>query len=309
MKVSVIMPVYNREDYVEEAIRSILNQTFEDFELIVIDDYSTDRTTSVVESIIDSRIRLIKAPFKSNIPILRNAGIAMAQGKYIAFMDSDDISSLDRLEKQVQFLETHPEYGVIGGQNHMFGKRDYISEFPLTNEEITGAMPLRCVLSIGNSMIRKTVFDCGIKLHSEFFVCEDYALWGDLLGKTKMANLSEVILHVRYGDQQTTGKSWKDPLQLALRKSILKEVFRASLANLNISFSEAELELYTYGAADTVRFSHITNEICKEFENLLKSMETRLEMVHPELVGGFHLEADRKMEFLRKLSIKQGQCH
>ena len=115
LKVSVIMAVYNTQQHVGEAIESILNQTYTDFELIVVNDGSQDNSLSVIQSYTDSRIRLISRENKG-VAISRNEAIKVAQGTYTAIMDSDDISTLDRLEKQVQFLQNNPDVIAVGGQ-------------------------------------------------------------------------------------------------------------------------------------------------------------------------------------------------
>ena len=101
--VSVVMPAYNVELYVEEAVRSILNQTFRDFEFIIVDDGSTDRTPEILRTFTDPRIRLLfNEKNEGNYPA-RNRGCRLARGKYIAVMDADDVALPERLEKQVRF--------------------------------------------------------------------------------------------------------------------------------------------------------------------------------------------------------------
>ena len=113
-RVSVVMPAYNAEKYIGEAIDSILNQTFTDFEFIIIDDGSSDRTADIVKSYSDPRIRLLANERNSGIVASLNRGIQKATGKYIARMDADDYSRLDRIKKQVDFLDNHPEVIALG---------------------------------------------------------------------------------------------------------------------------------------------------------------------------------------------------
>ena len=112
-KVTVLMPVFNGERYLQEAIASILGQTFTDFELLIIDDGSTDKSTGIIKSFTDKRIQLVKNV--QNIGLIKtlNKGIDLANGEYIARMDCDDISLSQRLEKQVNFLNRHPETSVV----------------------------------------------------------------------------------------------------------------------------------------------------------------------------------------------------
>lgn len=112
-QISVIMSVYNGEKYLREAIDSILNQTFTHFEFIIVNDGSTDKSLNIIKSYNGSRIILVQQENKGLAAAL-NEGIKIAKGKYIAMMDADDISLPTRLEKQIQFMEAHPEYVAIG---------------------------------------------------------------------------------------------------------------------------------------------------------------------------------------------------
>jgi glycosyltransferase involved in cell wall biosynthesis len=116
-KVTVLMSVYNGEEHLREAIDSILNQTYKNFEFLIIDDGSTDGSVNIIRSYLDPRIRLIKN--KKNIGITRslNKGLKLARGEYIARMDDDDIAFPERLEKQVRFLNEHVNVGLVGGSD------------------------------------------------------------------------------------------------------------------------------------------------------------------------------------------------
>ena len=112
-RISIVMSVYNGEKYLREAVNSILNQTFKDFEFIIINDGSTDGTREILESYNDPRIILIH---KGNMGLTQslNKGIALAKGKYIARQDADDISLPERLEKQIEFLERNEKVALLG---------------------------------------------------------------------------------------------------------------------------------------------------------------------------------------------------
>jgi glycosyltransferase involved in cell wall biosynthesis len=107
------MPVFNSEKFIYQAIQSILDQTFQDFELIITDDGSTDNSLSIIETFNDKRIKLIKNTSNLGLTASRNDAINISNGEYIAFLDSDDISRQDRLEKQIAFLENNKEFGMI----------------------------------------------------------------------------------------------------------------------------------------------------------------------------------------------------
>jgi glycosyltransferase involved in cell wall biosynthesis len=112
-KISVILPVYNAQSYLRESIDSILNQSFQDFELIMINDGSTDSSLSIMESYTDQRIRIINQT-NAGLPVSLNRAIAQAQGQYLARQDADDICLPERLAKQFAYLDTHPQCALLG---------------------------------------------------------------------------------------------------------------------------------------------------------------------------------------------------
>jgi glycosyltransferase involved in cell wall biosynthesis len=117
--VSVVMPLFNAEKYVGDAVESVLNQSYTNFELIIINDASTDKSAACVQGIVDRRIVIVENENNLGIVASRNRGLALAKGKYIAVLDSDDIALPNRLEKQVAFLEANPAYGICGSYYHV----------------------------------------------------------------------------------------------------------------------------------------------------------------------------------------------
>ena len=134
--VSVLMPVYNVEKYIGEAIESILNQTFNDFEFIIIDDASTDNTVSVIEKFSDNRIKLIRNETNIKLAASLNKGLRIAQGKYIARMDGDDISLPHRFQKLYEFLENNPSVDICGSAMRVFGNEETVWEYSSDDKEI-----------------------------------------------------------------------------------------------------------------------------------------------------------------------------
>ena len=196
-KISVIMPAYNSEQYIAEAIESILNQTFSDFEFIIINDGSTDKTADIVRSYDDSRIRFIDNSVNQGISTTANLGLELANGEYIARMDSDDISHSNRFEKQVTYMDAHPECGVLSASYHMFGDADRITVHP----EYVGSLDLLvgCYVAHPVTMIRKSVIDEYNFVYDKDFVCaEDYDLWARMARVTEIHNLQDVLLEYRW---------------------------------------------------------------------------------------------------------------
>lgn len=201
-KISVIMSVYNAEKFLCESMNSIINQSFRDFELIVIDDCSTDKSGQILEEFAgqDDRIKLIKKEqnkgftgFVENL----NTGIQHACGKYIARMDADDISHPERFEKQYNFLEKNPAIFMVGAQANFIdeaGKKTGSIEAPLTHEEIRRRMPKHISMFHPLIMFRNEK----ISYREKMYFCEDYDLYFRLLceGK-KLANLPDYLLDYR----------------------------------------------------------------------------------------------------------------
>ncbi len=144
-QLSVIMPVYNQEKFVAEAVKSILNQTFTDFEFIIVDDGSTDKTLEILKGFKDSRIKIFEENHNGFLKVL-NKSLSLASGKWGARMDSDDVSHPQRLEKQIEFLKAHPEcnfvgttYGIITPNNNYLSPKKTNEWRYLTAEDITYA--------------------------------------------------------------------------------------------------------------------------------------------------------------------------
>ncbi len=197
-KVSVLMPLYKtNESHLRESIQSILDQTFTDFELLLLDDCPEDDRSAVVASFSDARIRYEKNERNMGITPSRNKLIDMAQGEYLATMDHDDISLPERLEKQVAYLDAHPDVGVVAGFARMHGSNKTMC-YPVTDENIRISLLSGCALLHPASTIRKSVLlEHGIRYEERFSPCEDYALWCRLLPHTKFYNIPEIIFSYR----------------------------------------------------------------------------------------------------------------
>ena len=169
-RVSVVVKSFNHEEYIRHCIQSVLNQTFQDFELIVTDDASTDDTVAVVESFADDRIKLERLPHNLGISGAMNAAISRASGEYVAILNSDDWALPDRLERQVAFLDTNPDVGLVFGMPTFVDDRDELTNgfndfrVPLSFPDFSRRTWLRHFFFSGNclcaptAMVRKKVF-------------------------------------------------------------------------------------------------------------------------------------------------------
>ena len=200
--VSVIMPAYNTEQYIAEAIESILNQSFTDFEFIIVDDASNDNTWDIIQQYAkqDKRIVTLRNDKNRYISYTRNRGIAISKGKYIACMDSDDYSYPDRLEKQVSLMETNPDLAVSGSVVEIcdeFMNTLNLRRYLLTDKEIRRKLfrysPFCHAVTIYRTDILKQVNGYNEYLYE----AEDYELYFKIGKLGKFGNLDSVIYKIR----------------------------------------------------------------------------------------------------------------
>lgn len=197
-KVSVLMPVYRtNETYLREAIESILTQTFTDFEFLILDDCPEDDREEIVKSYNDKRISYFKNDKNLGISKSRNKLIELAKGEFLAVFDHDDISLPTRLEKEVAYLDAHPEVGVISSARENFPKikRSY---YPENNLNIKIGLMKGCVVVHTAAMIRKSVLEnSGIRYEEKYSPAEDYMLFLRLVGVTMFHNIPEILVRYR----------------------------------------------------------------------------------------------------------------
>jgi glycosyltransferase involved in cell wall biosynthesis len=200
--VSVLLSVYNSEKYVSEAIESILKQTFKNFEFVIIDDASKDSSWNIIEQFSKIDFRIVAVRNSINIggcqTLIR--GINYCTGKYIARLDNDDWSYPERLKKQVDYMEAHPDVGVLGSSidiisesGNIIGRRTY----KLTDEEIRKNMFYSSPFAHPVVMFRKSILDQVGPYDAEFAPADDYELYFRIGKISKFANLSDVLLKYR----------------------------------------------------------------------------------------------------------------
>lgn len=203
-KITVLMPVYNCELYIKEAIDSILNQTFSDFEFLIIDDASTDATVAIIKKYDDVRINLIQKSVNSGYTNSLNCGLKIAKGEYIARMDGDDISLPERFAKQVAFLNTNCNIALCGTLYQIIGKKK-VCDHPLMHDEIKVKLISGCYIAHPTIMFVKAKFEEHmLEYDSEMEPAEDYELWSRLVFLEKIANIGEVLLYYRVHNQQVS---------------------------------------------------------------------------------------------------------
>ena len=205
--VSVLMPVYNVEKFLREAIDSILNQTYKNIELIIIDDCSTDNSRDIIKSYSDSRIRAYFNDENLQQPRTRNKAIKLANGKYIANMDSDDISLPNRIEEQVKFMESNKDIDICGSYYKTFGgSKIRIVKTPLTDVDFKAVSVVTSPVAHPTVMLRHSSFEkFNVQYDIDYKYSQDFELWSRLVFEgAKFANIPKVLLYYRENPTSVT---------------------------------------------------------------------------------------------------------
>jgi glycosyltransferase involved in cell wall biosynthesis len=197
-KITVLMPVYNASEYLQETMDSVLNQTFTDFEFLIINDGSTDNSEEIIKSYSDPRIRLVNNEQNMKLIATLNKGIELAEGKYIARMDADDICLPTRLEKQYRLMEENPDIALCGTGIKMMGKK-FFQPIVITEPEIIkNVMRAFNVFFHPTVMFRRSVLiEHNYRYNPEYLHAEDYQLFQLLSEHHKLTNIDETLLLYR----------------------------------------------------------------------------------------------------------------
>lgn len=237
-KVTVLMPVYNGQQYLKEAIESILNQEFTDFEFLIINDGSTDESAGMIASYTDPRIRVINNEKNIGLVNTLNKALELCKGEYIVRMDCDDISLKDRLKVQVAFMDKNKNIGASGSSYYLFrNNKKNILHLPLTEKEIECYFAFNCPIAHPSAIIRRSVIqDNNIHYSSEYMHAEDYSFWTQIAIYSSLANIAEPLLIYRVHDNQITGNT-----NFTTRKNKSLEALRNQhVKKLNITPSSEE---------------------------------------------------------------------
>lgn len=239
--VSVVMPTYNDAEYLRQAIDSILGQTFPHFEFIIVNDGSTDDTESIILSYKDSRIKYLSNERNMGNAYARNLGMAAAKGKYIAIMDSDDISPAYRLQTAADFLDAHPRIDMAGGAAEFFeGSQSFVRYYPSSVDFTKSFLFFKNCILQGTAMIRsEAVKKYGLSYKPELENMEDYELcFRAAMAGARLMSIPEVMLRYRTSESQLS-----NPARLEGRNRMLEQFFRERLGMLDIHLPEDEFQL------------------------------------------------------------------
>jgi glycosyltransferase involved in cell wall biosynthesis len=209
---TVLIPVFNCAKYIVAAIESVLAQKYTDYELLLIDDGSTDNTAEIISKMKDSRIVFLKNSKNRGIVYTLNKGLALAKAKYIARMDGDDIILGNRLETQIDFLNSNPDFGIVGGWYQVINEEGKIIN---TVQGITDSHNAQLSLLFRNqfthsAITMRTDLAKQLKYDPELQFCEDYDLWARFAEVSKVANLPAYYLSYRWYSENSCNRHHKD---------------------------------------------------------------------------------------------------
>ena len=226
-KITVLMPAYNAGKYIAEAITSVLRQSFTDFELLIINDGSTDETLSIAGSFHDPRIVIVSQPNKGVSPAL-NLGLSHARAPYIARFDADDICHSQRLKIQYEFITAYPEYSIVGSTaDYVDAEGHFMFTYHLEghlNEEIQQLKYSVCPFIHSSVLYKKEVVVSNGGYNEHAYTYEDHFLWANILKDQKACNLSQALIKVRLNpDSITIDEKWHTRKFLSIKYSTLKK--------------------------------------------------------------------------------------
>jgi Glycosyl transferase family 2 len=206
--VSMVMVVCNVDRFLDKAIESILQQTFEEFEFIIVDYGSTDSTKDIVQAyaLKDARVRMNEIPH-CGLGDARNAACSLARGRYIGMMDADDVSLPDRLRLEVDFMEKNPKVGLLGAAVQWInaaGKPLYVGRVPTSDGELRKAQAIQCSFWQPTVLVRREAFLRAGGYRDAFAPAEDYDLWLRITEHYECANLEDVVLNYRMHPHQVS---------------------------------------------------------------------------------------------------------
>jgi glycosyltransferase involved in cell wall biosynthesis len=223
-KISVLIPVYNAESFIRETIDSVLEQTFQDFELLLMDDSSTDLSAEIIHSYSDPRIHYELCPH--NFIGTLNRGLEIAQGKYIARLDHDDLMLPERLQVQYEFMENYPEIVACGAYIQTFGSDSVVLGILEKHEDMVQYMATK-----GNPIVNPTAFyrrdilmQYGIRHEEGYHFADDFKLWLEFAKVGKLANIPRVLGKYRISDKQASRMNYN--LMMAASDRIQQEAFQ-----------------------------------------------------------------------------------
>ena len=303
-KVSVVMPSYNGEKYIYQAIKSIIKQSYENWELVIVDDCSSDTTVDIIRSFCDPKIRFFKNDKNMGISYSTNRAISESTGSFIALLDDDDMATEERIELQVQYLNKHPEIDVLGGSHIVIDKNSNCiraGKDPIYNPKIIKAYMhfINRRFSNGTTMIRKAFIDRhNLKFEENCYGMQDFKF---IIECSKLGNISsigQVLQLKRIHDNEETVR------QINMHKKERMEKYadfqRQSILKSGYKLSDEQLYAINSCITETIR----TDINDKELRNLWSAMKELITQAYAR-----HLDYAPEMEFVCKtVFCERGLC-
>ena len=262
--VTVLLPVYNGEKHLSDAIESVLNQTYKNFELLIINDCSTDSTDTIVKLYDDSRIRYLQHTENKRLIFTLNEGISLAKGKYLARLDADDIAFQTRIEEQVSFLEANLDYVLIGTKVQLIKEKQVTDEtisYYTEDSDLRFSMCFYCPFIHPSIMLRLDVIRANnLLFDSNYLHAEDYEYWTRLSNYGKVGNINKILNYYRIHDEQIS--------------SVFQNVQIEQINHIRLKYLTMHMTEFTIEECTTLfKFESVSNlEFCYEsFIKFLKS--------------------------------------
>ncbi len=302
---SVVMPTYNDSRHLAVAIESILDQNFRDFEFVIVDDCSTDKTFEILEQYrcLDTRIKIVRNAENLGVARSLNKAIALTQSPFIARMDGDDISLPTRLEKQLDYMQTHPAVGVLGTQSIFIDEQGRYSEQftwskPTSHNLLVWHLLYTCPFCHPSVMMRADAFR-QTKGYDPAYSNEDMQLWTQMMQVTQLANLDEVLVHYRMSPEKNLRSQihWEPYIKQVgweYARTILGKAVDKRLVDIFVELEKYEYklcaeELSTSNVEDVILlldqiFSQMrqkgafTLENLDEIENFVREKKTKVKL-------------------------------
>lgn len=250
--VSIILPVYNCGDFLHESVSSILEQSYSNLQIIIVNDGSTDNSKDILEGFDDSRINLISRENKGLIYTL-NEALSLCDGKYIARMDGDDISHKERIFEQVKYLEKNKDIAVLGCSANVIDMDSIIigNRFPPRNPKVNKSLLLFGPTLIHPSvMFNKELIGDDLYYDINAYLAEDYELWLRLSSKYKISNMKDILFDYRYNNKSVSNtnieKQKKSAARIYIEKSEIKnnDLFFDAVNIINLRENYSKLTVF-----------------------------------------------------------------
>lgn len=301
--ISVIIPVYNAEKYIEEALLSITNQSYKNLEILVLNDGSSDKSKEIILSIKDDRIKYFENSENKGLIYTRNKLISLVKTNYVVFMDADDISFVDRIKKQYEYLKEKPDISILGCYYTIIPDNIVIENY-LRSNEILEALLFSCPVGNPTVMINLTKVNNVLNYDENIDVAEDYNLWTKMIKSGfKIENYPEVLLQYRRHDNQTSTlkrKTLEDKANI-IKKDYIKWFFEEKI-NDDLFFNGKKVKNSLISFNEIIKKNKVSKKILLDrIKNVINQESTFSLNEKYRLLKISHLYYYENKSFIRKI--------